>query len=769
MEYALKLLAQNTDSARVGGYLVVWGNSAQKDLQGEYFTPQTELGLDWYDRRPALYHHGLDGTMKSTVIGVIDSVKADNVGVWAEAQLDMRKKYVDMVLKLVERGALGWSSGSLPHLVEVAQDGNIKRWPIVEGSLTPTPAEPRRTGITTIKSAFNDLGIDTARLELDTQTHELTADVTTPDLKELAAKAGMDWETDADTSNGAGNNPPTSSDDNNKDKIKMDPREVVTGLLAAILQARPEWQLTPEEQNSLIEQTVAGTGVEATASVDPAFAAAAAPIIGKAVNAHFAAKQAKADAFKAAIVEAAKNAVSATAGANGQSQAASFQATPAQAQPRTPVVTGVRDNRFDHLKATDMALAYQMLTGMGKPVSGDFMKAMAYKTAQDVERGVPSANTLAMKSAFPFLKANDVFSADHPGIKANEVMGVSQSGFGSNYANTYYSSSVWEVVRQETPVYEQMLAMGMDEAEVPQGYKSDTVPLEGADMTWYTAGPAADELASSAEITPLYSSSKFATSNKEVTLARLSARTYWTRELEEDSIVGIVAEANRKIQVSGKEQIEYILINGDTETAGNTNINTIDGTPGTGASRPAYLLLNGLLKLPLVTDTSATYAAGGTLNAATFQNLLPLMDADHVSGKNAIDPDKIFWLVDNSTYFAALGIPEFKTRDVNGMATIESGNITAVWGSKLLRSAQMAKANTAGKVATGTPANNTRGRILCVRPDQWAARWKSQIEVFTEFDPKSYTTTLAAHMRWGINYRANGAAAVAVNVLTTIS
>ena len=44
-------------AGRVGGYLVVWGTPRQRDLQGEYFTPETDLGLDWYDQRPVLYHH----------------------------------------------------------------------------------------------------------------------------------------------------------------------------------------------------------------------------------------------------------------------------------------------------------------------------------------------------------------------------------------------------------------------------------------------------------------------------------------------------------------------------------------------------------------------------------------------------------------------------------------------------------------------------------------------------------------------------------------
>lgn len=156
----------NATEGRVGGYLVVWGSAQRRDLQGEYFTPQTELGLDWYDRRPVLYHHGLDGDLKAAVIGLIDTLRADEIGVWAEAQLDMRQRYVRAVHRLIERGILGWSSGSLPHLVEVTDDGCIRRWPIVEGSLTPAPAEPRRTDARVIKSAYDALGLDTAKLGL---------------------------------------------------------------------------------------------------------------------------------------------------------------------------------------------------------------------------------------------------------------------------------------------------------------------------------------------------------------------------------------------------------------------------------------------------------------------------------------------------------------------------------------------------------------------------------------------------------------------------
>ncbi|MCE2472864.1 MAG: hypothetical protein J4G18_13425 [Anaerolineae bacterium] len=161
-------------AGRIGGYLLIWGEPQRRDLQGEYFTPQTDVGLDWYEQRPVLYHHGLDGNLKAAVIGVIDTLKPDETGLWAEAQLDLRKRYVRAVQRLVDQGVLSWSSGSLPHLVEVNAEGRIKRWPIVEGSLTPTPAEPRHACVQTLKSAYKSLGLDMARLGLGAATGNQT-------------------------------------------------------------------------------------------------------------------------------------------------------------------------------------------------------------------------------------------------------------------------------------------------------------------------------------------------------------------------------------------------------------------------------------------------------------------------------------------------------------------------------------------------------------------------------------------------------------------
>jgi HK97 family phage major capsid protein len=158
---AVKALGNN----RIGGYLIVWGDAEHRDLQEEYFTPETNLSLQWYEKRPMLYHHGLDGTVSTKSVGTIDTLKADDTGLWAEGPLELepdqweqvqrkkRNEFLRAIDRMVKEGLFNWSSGSLPHMVKTADDGRIIEWPLVEGSLTPTPAEPRQgTGIQSIKS-----------------------------------------------------------------------------------------------------------------------------------------------------------------------------------------------------------------------------------------------------------------------------------------------------------------------------------------------------------------------------------------------------------------------------------------------------------------------------------------------------------------------------------------------------------------------------------------------------------------------------------------
>ena len=164
---------------RIGAYGVLWGHAGQPDLTGEYFTPDTaELDVFFKSlgKLPLLYHHAGDTALKTEVIGTVDVLAADDTGMWYEAQLALAGKYRQVIQDLIDRQALGTSTGTLPRARKAAVDGRIERWPIVEISLTPTPAEPRTLidrPVAAIKAAYHAIGLEFPDEELlDTGAEE---------------------------------------------------------------------------------------------------------------------------------------------------------------------------------------------------------------------------------------------------------------------------------------------------------------------------------------------------------------------------------------------------------------------------------------------------------------------------------------------------------------------------------------------------------------------------------------------------------------------
>lgn len=130
---------------KFGGYLVRFGTPKDTDLENDFFSKETDLGVDDGGSLPVYYQHGMDGQIKAKRIGR-GIVKYEDAGLWFEMQLEMRDEYEKRIAQLAEEGKLGLSSGAAGHLVEresVGKSWHIKTWPIAEASLTPTPAEPR--------------------------------------------------------------------------------------------------------------------------------------------------------------------------------------------------------------------------------------------------------------------------------------------------------------------------------------------------------------------------------------------------------------------------------------------------------------------------------------------------------------------------------------------------------------------------------------------------------------------------------------------------
>jgi HK97 family phage major capsid protein len=147
---AVKILSKDDKTAVVGGWGVVFGG---KDLYGEDFSPNTDFDLDYVPNKHVYYDHALSEVKND--IGKVVKNTVEDMGVWVEAQIERSKAYAEEVLKLIEQGIIGWSSGTAEHLV-VTEGKSIKRWPIIEFSLTPTPAEPRTLGVERLKILAKD-------------------------------------------------------------------------------------------------------------------------------------------------------------------------------------------------------------------------------------------------------------------------------------------------------------------------------------------------------------------------------------------------------------------------------------------------------------------------------------------------------------------------------------------------------------------------------------------------------------------------------------
>ena len=345
-------------------------------------------------------------------------------------------------------------------------------------------------------------------------------------------------------------------------------------------------------------------------------------------------------------------------------------------------------------------------------------------------------------------------------FKSDEVMQQDLTGYGDEWVGVAYATSLWEAIRVGTFVLNKIRQI-----EVPQGYESIYLPLEGADPTFYKVAETTAH--DSTMLFPVASvtSSQMATSRAQLTLAKMGARVPWSGELQEDSLIPFVNQLRMQLAVCGAENLEHVLVDGDTTTTKTTNINDI-GDPTTQAGTEVYLVANGFRKSPLVT-TTANSRSGGVLTVEDWLETVKLMGT---AGINALDVAKVGFIMDVNTHWKALTLEEVKTRDSYAQPTIEGGKLTSLWGYENFVSAQMhklstaRKANTSGKVDQTTTSNNTTGALLAVRWDQWLFGWRRRMTMETTRYPRSDSYEITALMRLGLIQRDTEASAISYNL-----
>ncbi len=405
------------------------------------------------------------------------------------------------------------------------------------------------------------------------------------------------------------------------------------------------------------------------------------------------------------------------------------------------------DVKYAGLNARQMLYGYQLLQSIQKPrpMSESYMRHMAGKIIEVAEKGYTGFKDVSNYKA--------IRSSIGGTTRADELVHTGNTGAGLEWIPESWSASLWEVIRQDLIMEALQRDMMILEASGEPG-SSKKVPLEAADPTWYSAAENTD-VGADLQPKPLVDPSTIGTANVEVTPGKAMVRVIVSTEMIEDSIVSVLPQLDKQISRSAQDTIENLFLNGDTETAASTNINLIDGTPAGGTSAPVYLVTDGALKYALVTGSS-TSQSGGVLTSDDF------LDARGLLPNNLVpDPRRMIFISDNRTMLKSLRMTDIKDIAIFRNPTIESGELMAIWGTQYLASAQMATANSAGKIPA---AGASLGRLLNIVPEYWAMVWKRQIRFKTEEDIDTDTTKVVGSLRVAFKARSAGAATVIYNL-----
>lgn len=172
----------------------------------DYFTKDTQFWLDQWDRRPILWHHALDESdilmemrkggasddevkamqealvylRANPVLGTWTKATVDPIAVWLKGQLNKAHRYRSAVKDLIDKGFIKISTDSAPHLVVRERRSNgtheVKRWPIIAGSLTVSAAEPRLFDVQAIKALYDGAGVPIPRELIEEGEQEVKSD-----------------------------------------------------------------------------------------------------------------------------------------------------------------------------------------------------------------------------------------------------------------------------------------------------------------------------------------------------------------------------------------------------------------------------------------------------------------------------------------------------------------------------------------------------------------------------------------------------------------
>lgn len=139
----------------IGGFAIIHTSETDPDLTDDFFDGSTNYFFEGEKAiRPSLFDHGQDPDLGDREFGPV-SLERKSAGVWFQHQLKMADDYDKYIYALAQKGKLGVSTGSAPHMIKREKVGSVNRiksWPIVELSYTVKPIEPKTKKAMSLKS-----------------------------------------------------------------------------------------------------------------------------------------------------------------------------------------------------------------------------------------------------------------------------------------------------------------------------------------------------------------------------------------------------------------------------------------------------------------------------------------------------------------------------------------------------------------------------------------------------------------------------------------
>lgn len=217
---------------------------------------------------------------------------------------------------------------------------------------------------------------------------------------------------------------------------------------------------------------------------------------------------------------------------------------------------------------------------------------------------------------------------------------------------------------------------------------------------------------------------KVVTKYLEMKAFKIGRINYVSTEMLEDSVVNFMNYIENQMADAFETSVHNIIINWDPETAANSNINVIDGTP-TGNEDYLGIYSAGLRKVAL---RSGKFVDAGTLELADIRKARAEM------GIKGIDPSKLRAVMDYETYMQLLGLTQAETIEKFGQsATVVNWVLSAIDGIKIVVRKEVNKTNATGEISTND-ANNTQGQIILVHIDSVHVAFKRAFSIKTAED-----------------------------------